>query len=102
MAVFEIELYFVTLKGGVTKLSAQNIQCLKFETGLPHFLLTRLTQYRTQGLSYSNEHLLPGDVTHVQGLVLSHTSGISKQKKKPIFKMKFYKSKSTKWARLSK
>ena len=84
MAVFEIELFFVTLKGGVTKLSAQNIQCLKFETGLPHFLLTRLTQYRTQGLSYSNEHLLPGDVTHVQGLVLSHTSGISKQKKTNI------------------
>lgn len=69
--MFEIEFYFFFFEGSVTKLSAPNIQCLKFETGIATFFAA-VSHNIERLLSYSNEHLLPSDVTHVQGLLLSH------------------------------
>ena len=71
----------------MTKLSAQNIQCLKFELRIATFFAPAAVSHNIDRgwLSYSNEPLLSCDLTHGQGLLLSHPQNLKLQKRSEIY-----------------
>ena len=102
MAVFEIELYFVTLKGGCNEIICTKYTMFEIWDGIATFFA-----HSSHTISNAGAELFKWAPTPRRCDTCTRVSLVThlwnfKTEKRPILKMKFYKSKSTKWARLSK